>query len=1054
MHPPSKTQGFIGLCEGKDAATLSLSCLLKGKDAQLDQGMEKMFSDLLEMIIPRAPEVVEMFIGLLEVSNPSRSDKFRVGEIVVRLVDFLQEDVADPLKHHVEMLKEGIVIMITFFMNPAKESVTDNGDGLLSRISVAVNEVLLLICSLSLDDLKVKVSYLQEKIEIANADIRKVYCPILMNSSNSSVPTTNGIGFMDFFLENLEKMVKHNPTRICFAKHQLMMIHEQFLSLKPLLHDILKMQPETGDLKLLQKQIINLVILAEHVTNSCLMIDHPIWYDLLQLSQVIHAMKLIEIEVKKCSDHQKNKTGLTSSIETHSGQVLKKQANPSSLQDVVVGWEDESKTIVDKLTRGTTQLGIVSIVGMPGLGKTTIAKKLYNDPSIEFHFHCRSWCCVSQVYNPRELYYDILTDVIGVEARQVYSSCTDNDLAEKLRRSLKQRRYLIVLDDIWDIEALNSIKLSFPDDKVGSRIMFTSRIHDLASQAKLKCSPHHLRSLSDEESWELLQLKLSHNNFSSSFDDELSEIGKNIARNCKGLPLAVGLVAGILASKDIKFWKQIEENTYSQMVSEGCLDVLELSYKHLPDNLKACFLYFGAFLNDRVVRAGKLMSLWIAEGLIPRSGDTTNSPHEVAEEYLSNLISRSLVILEERNSNGGGIKTCRVHDLLNNLCQVKIREENFLQWVNDKDVYSFPLNSSKYENYRLCIDAEWTKFVNTKPSGSFVRSLRLVGDYNLLEVYPCPSVVLDSFRRLNVLDLECIVIQGPFPRKITRMVHLRFLAIRCDAGQLPSSISNLWNLETLILKDSRYVTLPETFWLMKNLRHVHIDGLRLEGLKDHEYGELGNMEVLSTPYLNSGEETEELLRRLPGLLKLKCYFVERDSSGELFKFPELSRLTHLKSLIVENYGEVFFGVNYDQFPAFDFPSSLKELRLEVFSLPWSAISIVGQLPNLEVLKLNEAFSGIRWDVEDGEFLNLKYLELQWLDVEEWRVQDDPFPSLEVLVMTFCQNLDAIPSGLGYIPTLIKIEMRWCSDALIRSAWEIQETGNGIPEVVIRGSEFL
>ncbi|CAI9102443.1 OLC1v1000718C1 [Oldenlandia corymbosa var. corymbosa] len=1017
-----------------DATTLFLFCFQKWNDEKMARNWGILLSDLLQKCMFCTPE---MIISLLKASNSMRSDKFRNRQHVVRLVNFLLEDLAEPLKDYVEVLKEGLIIMITFSMDPEEAAVTDAGDEVFTPISAAINEVLSLFSSLLIGELSVDISSLHGMIDNLKSEITKLYVPIL-NSSDFHFPRTNRMGFFDFFMEKLQDMVKYHLGKIAFAKHQLVMVHGELLSLEPFLKSNMELQEERdlADLKVLWIRLIDLVFLAEHVISSNLIADHPIWYDILQLYHVIDAIKIIKLEVKKYSDL------MDMAVLTSSSHVPIRQDSHPRLEDVVIGLEEETRSIIANLESGTKNLEIVSISGLPGLGKTTIAKKVYNHRSVGYHFSKRAWCCVSLVYNRREMLFDILTDVTGVNARESYAKSTDdNDLADKLRKILKQQRYLIVLDDIWDLKAWDSIKHSLGDDKNGSRIIFTSRIDDLASKATPQWSLHRLRPLSDEESWELLKVKLSHAH-DSPLNHERLEITKQIAENCKGLPLTVVLVAGILPGKDIEFWKDV-----GSQVSNGCMDVIELSYKHLPDKLRPCFLYFGAFPEDRVVRAQKLMSLWIGEGFIPRDGK--KSLFKIAEDYLFDLINRNLVIIEERSSIGG-IKACRVHDLLHDFCLVKAQDDKFLQLLHDKDIShsSLKLNpTTRNENYRLRINAEWIRFVETKPSGRYVRSLVVVGDEEDEESkgFPCPSDIFNSFRLLNVLDLECIKIDAPFPEEVTLMVNLRYLAIQCKRGDryvVPSSIAELWKLEILRIESppGGNPFLPRTFWLMKNLRRVSIGVVVLgDSLNDHEYGPLEHLEKFSTPYLSLGNETEELLDMFPGLRNLKCIFRNSVGVNPDFKVPILSRLTHLESLNVYGSKNLTFGKIDNLSPAFDLPRSLRRLTLAKLKLPWTAISTIGQLPNLEVLKLRwEALSGRSWDVEDGGFQNLKYLELRGLDVEEWTVQDEPFPSLEQLRVYRCPNLGEIPSGLGSIITLKMIQIAWCTSQAARSAEEILE----------------
>ncbi|CAI9109746.1 OLC1v1009623C1 [Oldenlandia corymbosa var. corymbosa] len=1038
------------------AACLSLLIWLDGKDEVKGPRLESMLHNLLQKIKPYSPEGTGKFIEVLKASKSSRSDKLFGGQIVAALVDIFLEDLDDSLKDYAEVLRQGLIFMLTFLMEPSDGTPRNAGNELFAHVIAVIEELLSLLSSLYINQLKVdmlsesktSLSAIQSKIDKVKEEVAEVYFQ-MPNSSDFSFPKTHGMGFIDFFLENLEKMLKCFPRSVPFAKHHVAEIKKQLVLLKPYLKDIMEFQNESEELKDLWQRVINVAYRAENAIASCSLVDHPIWYDMLCLSNVLEESKLIGREVQKFNDDLIPKMR-TARAETGSSRLLPAQEDTSRLKEVVIGLKDDSQKLIERLKRGTTKLDIVSIVGMPGLGKTTLAKKLYNDPSVVYYFHKRAWCCISQTYTRRDIILDILSGICGFDARKSDSDTREEDLADKLRKALKGLKYIIFMDDIWDVEAWESIKISFPDDNNGSRIVFTSRIHNLFQQVNPNCSSdHQLRPLSDEESWELLQEKVFHQEFCPP---DLSEIGKCIAKNCKGLPLSVVLVAGVLEkrSKNVDWWEQIKLSTSSEIAGEGCMNVLELSYKHLPESLKPCFLYFGAFPEDTAVRARKLMNLWIAEGLIPRT--EKKSLYELAEDYLIDLIDRSLIILSERSSKGG-VKACRVHDLLRDLCLLKIREDKFLGWVHNSDIPdSSSMIPKSYDIYRLFVDAGWKPFIDSNPSVPYVHSLILFGGY---PGKPCQysSTLFNSFKLLNVLDLECICLECGFPEVITSIIHLRYCAMRCHATELPLSISDLWNLETLIVvATAAEIPLPNTIWQMKSLRHICIPSMCLTGLEHHAFGQLEFLDYFSAPILNSGKETEELLGRLPGLRKLDCKFIERQFNNKPYKFPELSRLNGLESLKVYSYGPVLFGQN--QYPAFDFPSSLRRLTLGRFYLPWTAISIIGQLPNLEVLKLQaRAFSGRSWDVEEGEFLNLKVLELWQLEFEQWNVPDEPFPCLEQLTVKHCYSLEGIPSSLGYIPTLKKIEMHWCSKASdsARQILEEQlEMGNDGLEVIVFG----
>ncbi|KAL7181042.1 hypothetical protein ACSBR1_039991 [Camellia fascicularis] len=227
-------------------------------------------------------------------------------------------------------------------------------------------------------------------------------------------------------------------------------------------------------------------------------------------------------------------------------------------EEITAGFDDEALTIKELLAGGKKQLQMISIVGMPGLGKTTLATKLYNDPCITHYFHIRAWTYASQLPRKTDMLLDILCSINVIFTDEI-KNMTNEKLGEKLYKQLKGKRYLIVIDDLWDIGAWVHLKTYFPNDNNGSRVMFTSRLKELSMHASPNCHPHCLRFLTEEESWELLQRKVFQN---ESFPPELIGIGKQIMKKCEGLPLAIVVIAGLLTkdNKAQELWKQVAQS--------------------------------------------------------------------------------------------------------------------------------------------------------------------------------------------------------------------------------------------------------------------------------------------------------------------------------------------------------------------------------------------------------------------------------------------------------------------------------------------------------------
>ncbi|KAL3509017.1 hypothetical protein ACH5RR_028418 [Cinchona calisaya] len=308
--------------------------------------------------------------------------------------------------------------------------------------------------------------------------------------------------------------------------------------------------------------------------------------------------------------------------------------------------------------------------------------------------------------------------------------------------------------------------------RMGSRILFTSRFSDVASEVEIGREPHNLRALTDTESWELLKRKV--------FGEEdspqaLHELGIEIAKNCKGLPLTVVIIAGILASIEHSGWAEVAKSLTSTIVYETdlCKNTLQIRYEHLPDYLKPCLLYFGAFLEDQEIKAKKLMRLWIAEGFVQDPVQL-----EVAEEYMMDLIRRNLIMVSKQKSTGG-VKTCSIHDLLHEFCRSKAKEENFvmmLQGYDELSVFSAPTNLQRLS---IC-----SKYEDFKKSRIFCPNLSSLLFINQIKEYWWSTTADISFvcciyKHLRVLDLEQIRLDcNDFLNEINVLVQLRYLAIQ------------------------------------------------------------------------------------------------------------------------------------------------------------------------------------------------------------------------------------------------------------------------------------
>ncbi|XP_022852110.1 putative late blight resistance protein homolog R1C-3 [Olea europaea var. sylvestris] len=683
---------------------------------------------------------------------------------------------------------------------------------------------------------------------------------------------------------------------------------------------------------------------------------------------------------------------------------------------------------------------------MGGIGKTSLAHKIYIDKYIVHHFHIRAWLTVSQDYSVREILLGLLDSMkIQTDGR---SEKRIDQLGELLYKKLKGRRYLFVIDDVWDIEAWDSVKRYFPEDKTGSRILLTTRLENVANYINSGSPLHHVRFLNDEESWKLFCQKVFGEGFCPL---ELEEIGKNIAQNCRGLPLAVVVIGGLLskATKTPHYWRNIAKNLSSEINSndEQCSKILSLSYKHLPHHLKGCFLYMGIFPEDFEIKVRELTKLWVAEGILKSACSKTLE--DVGEEYFLDLVQRSLILAQKKGSNGK-IKTCRIHDLLRDICVREAQKEKFFHVMEGS-----PCGIQVGTSMRRVSIHDKKNFVAFQfyyaAKGTLHRDDKTLSSF--------PVKIPFHSRPLKVLQMKGTHI---FPDEMVELVNMRYLYCYNIHPQLYiASIYKLRNLQTIVCRwyCGKDMELPPEIWKMTQLRHVKLNGfVHLPDPPISEIKEGGNsivvLENLQTLWtIYNFIWTVEVLERIPNLQKLAIRYGGMVAGWEEYCMNNLVCLTKLESLKCRLA---------DTFPHFlasiTFPTSLKKLTLDgmgfhfkdYLKLHPEELTILGKLPNLEVLKLKHCdFNELEWKPNEGEFPELKFLLLHDVNLKHWRADRIHYPGLERLVIsiTACRELNEIPSGFGEISTLQSIELiqledfeeiSTVCDSIVESAKKIEE----------------
>ncbi|XP_040991681.1 putative disease resistance RPP13-like protein 1 isoform X2 [Juglans microcarpa x Juglans regia] len=690
------------------------------------------------------------------------------------------------------------------------------------------------------------------------------------------------------------------------------------------------------------------------------------------LDPFIHRLKPKIQEVLERLEHlakQKDYMGLQ--VGVREKQYPERLTTSSVRESDTFARDEDKKKIIGLLLSSDAEdneMCVIAIVGMGGIGKTTLAQLVYNESRVKQHFDLQIWFCVSEEFDGLKIMKSIIAQAATSSARFTEDP---EQLQVTLKNNLNGKKFLLVLDDVWHVKPIHREFLGqlLQYGARGSKILVTTRNESVALAMKAT-ETHHLKLLPKGDCWSLFEKHAFRNGISNA-DSKIKEIGTQIVEKCKGLPLAIKAIGNLLWSEsNVERWTNILKSNLWDLPMEGThiLPALRLSYKYLPSNLKRCFAYCSIFPKDHIFEKDELVLLWMAEGFLQQSEIETME--EVGNRYFDALVSRSLFQQSSRVTNSGFV----MHDLVNDLA-------NSVAGQFGTDSIKKIVKVTRYVSD---FSKSWGTFQDIDDDLLKAKRLRTFLALDFSRVRYWENKIPRTILCLRVLSLVRIGIGiTKLPDSIGKMKYLRYLDVSwAEFNRLPDSICDLCNLQTLKLTGCYNLDrLPKDMWKLINLRHLEID--RTDNLK----------------------EMPIKMDRLNCLQTLPKFIVSKHDSASGSSIGELGKLKNLRGkLLIQELQNV--GSADDALDA-----SLKDKGyLEKLVLEWN-------IALEEVLGISESQRGVLENLQPH--VNLNSLSINCYSGNGFPDWIGGLTSLSELNLFDCKYCGALPP-LGYLPFLEKL----------------------------------